>query len=231
MTVGMLRDRGVTVEHPAAGSWRVEPGPVAARDEVIEPDLSSAAPVLAAALATRGRVRVTDWPARTFQPGGRLLDVLEGFGATVAHEGDDVVVQGGDVLTGVDLDLRDAGELTPVIAALAALASTPSRLSGIDYLRGHETDRLAALAHELSGLGAEVTELPDGLAIVPKPLHGNGFSSYDDHRMVMAGAVIGLVVPGVVIDDVATVAKTFPEFEQVWDALIAGADPAKASRP
>lgn len=219
MTVEMLRQRGVAVD---AGScrWRVAAGPVDGRDEVIEPDLSSAAPFLAAAVATGGRVRVADWPERSSQPGSRLPGLLARFGAGWQREGSDLVVTGGATITGVDLDLRDVGELTPVLAALAALASSPSHLHGVEYLRGHETDRLAALRHELTALGGDVTETVDGLRIVPRALRGGRFSSYDDHRMAMAGAVIGLVVPGVVVDDVGTTAKTFPGFAGAWSAML-----------
>jgi 3-phosphoshikimate 1-carboxyvinyltransferase len=222
MTVDMLRRRGVEVDDSRAPRvWRVAAGPVAPADVTVEPDLSSAAPYLAAAVATGGRVRVAGWPAGTTQPGRLLPDLLQRFGAAFARDGDDMVVTGSAVVTGADVDLRDCGELTPVIAALAALASTPSRLSGIDYLRGHETDRLAALSAELGRLGAEVTEEGDGLRIVPKPLRGSVFSSYDDHRMVMAAAVLGLAVPGIVVDDAATVAKTYPRFTADWAAMLA----------
>lgn len=220
MTAEMLRVRGVIVDDAEPGRWSVAPGPIAAADVTVEPDLSSAAPFLAAAVATGGEVRLRGWPERSTQPGHRLPGLLERFGAGVAREGGDLVVRGGEVISGIEADLRDCGELTPVLAALAALASTPSRLSGVDYLRGHETDRLAALASELGKLGAEVSEWDDGLHIVPKPLRGNGFSSYEDHRMVMAAAVLGLVVPGIVVDDAATVAKTYPQFVADWTAML-----------
>jgi 3-phosphoshikimate 1-carboxyvinyltransferase len=221
MTVAMLRERGVDAQTDGR-TWAVRPGPVAPRDEVIEPDLSSAAPFLAAAVVTKGLIRIADWPERTTQPGGLLPELLEQFGAWVRRDGTDMVISGPATVTGADLDLRDAGELTPVLAAIAAVADSPSRLTGIDYLRGHETDRLAALARELSGLGAVVTELDDGLQIRPKRLHGGVFHTYDDHRMAMAGAVVGLVVPGVRLDDVATTGKTFPGFATMWAEAVAG---------
>jgi 3-phosphoshikimate 1-carboxyvinyltransferase len=221
MTVAMLRARGVDAETDGR-TWAVRPGPVAAHDEVIEPDLSSAAPFLAAAVVTKGLIRIRDWPERTTQPGGLLPGLLEQFGAWVRRDGDDMVISGPATVTGADLDLRDAGELTPVLAAIAAVADSPSRLLGIDYIRGHETDRLAALARELSTLGAVVTELDDGLQIRPKRLHGGVFRTYDDHRLAMAGAVVGLVVPGVRLDDVATTAKTFPGFATMWAEAVTG---------
>lgn len=222
MTVSMLRDRGVVVDDSAPGRWVVRPGAIAARDEVVEPDLSSAAPFLAAALVTGGEAVVPDWPTASCQPGAVLPDLLEAFGAKCRYDAEALVVTGAD-LRGADLDLRDAGELTPVLAAVAALASSPTTLSGIGYLRGHETDRLAALARELGGLGAKVTELADGLRIEPAPLHGGLFHTYADHRLAMAAAVVGAVVPGVLVEDVATTAKTFPGFAAAWTAYVGGA--------
>jgi len=221
MTAAMVRARGVTVAAEAT-HWSVSPGPVAAIDEVIEPDLSSAAPFLAAAVVTAGQVRVRDWPVGSTQPGALLPAFLEQFGATTSVGDDGLVVRGGGTITGAELDLRNAGELTPVLAAIAAVATSPSRLVGVDYLRGHETDRLAALARELTALGADVRELDDGLEIVPKPLHGNVFSTYDDHRMAMAAAVVGLVVRDLKVENVETTAKTLPGFAQLWTAAIEG---------
>jgi 3-phosphoshikimate 1-carboxyvinyltransferase len=219
MTVSMLRERGVAVTADDR-AWSVTPGPVAPVDTTIEPDLSGAAPFLAAAVVTAGRVTVADWPEQSTQPGSMLPALLQRFGASVRPGTDGLTVSGPDVLSGADLDLRDAGELTPVLAAVAALASSPSRFIGIDYLRGHETDRLAALASEINRLGGAVTELPDGLEIIPKPLHGNHFSTYDDHRLAMAAAVIGLAVPGVLVENVATTAKTMPDFPDRWSEAV-----------
>lgn len=221
MTVAMLRERGVAVD-AGAGEWAVAPGEIAPADVVIEPDLSTAATFLAAAVVTGGEVRIADWPRQSTQPGALLPALLERFGARSEVGRGGLTLTGSTTVTGADLDLRDAGELTPVLAAVAALATTPSRFTGIDYLRGHETDRLAALSRELTDLGAEVRELDDGLEIIPKPLHGGDFATYDDHRMAMAGAVIGLVVPGVRIENVETVAKTFPGFADQWTDFVAG---------
>jgi 3-phosphoshikimate 1-carboxyvinyltransferase len=219
MTAEMLRARGVAA-HGDAGEWYVAPGRIAAHDEEIEPDLSAVAPFLAAAAVTGGEVR-TRWPLDSCQPGAILPDVLAQFGARTSVDGGMLTVSGG-ALNGVDLDLRDAGELTPVIAAVAALAATPSTLTGIGYLRGHETDRLAALANELTYLGASVDELEDGLAIKPAAMSAGTFHTYADHRLVMAAAVIGLVVPGVEVDDAGAVTKTFPDFVGQWSALVSG---------
>jgi 3-phosphoshikimate 1-carboxyvinyltransferase len=222
MTVSMLRERGAVVDDSLPVAWAVEPGRIRGLDVTVEPDLSSAAPFLAAACATGGEVVVRDWPESSSQPGALLPELLERFGASWRRDGDDLVVTGGGAVTGADVDLRDAGELTPVLAALASCAKSPSTLSGIDYLRGHETDRIAALARELTDLGATVTELADGLRITPGPLHGGVMRTYDDHRLVMAGAVLGLVVPDLVLDDAATVAKTYPAFVQDWTRLVGG---------
>lgn len=223
MTVEMLRTAGVVVDDGEPNSWRVEPGPVAARDWTVEPDLSNAAVFLAAAVVTGGRVTVRGWPAETTQPGVDVLPVLEQFGATVSHTAEGLTVTGPDRLSGVDVDLHDAGELAPTVAAIAALASGTSRLRGIGHLRGHETDRLAALATEITALGGAVTETDDGLVIEPKPLTGRAdrpWGAYADHRMATAGAIIGLVVPGVEIDDVASTDKTIPDFPGRWAALV-----------
>jgi 3-phosphoshikimate 1-carboxyvinyltransferase len=218
MTVQMLRDAGASVE-TGPDVWRVLPGELRGGEIDIEPDLSNAAPFLAAALVTGGRVTVRGWPARTTQPGDELRHLLDAMGASVAHEDGDLTVRGG-ALHGIDVDLGAVSELSCVLAALAALADGPSRLRGIAHMRGHETDRLAALTAEINGLGGDVRELPDGLEIRPRPLHGGVFHTYDDHRMVMAGAVLGLGVPGVEVENPATVGKTLPEFGEIWAEML-----------
>lgn len=225
MTVAMLRERGVEVDDTVANTWRVEPGAVRAADTVVEPDLSNAAPFLAAAVLTGGTVRVPRWPAATTQPGAQLRDLLAGIGAAVTLDDGVLTVRGTGTVLGLDADLHDVGELTPVLAALAAVASTPSHLRGIAHLRGHETDRLAALAAEINGLGGDVTETADGLDIAPAPLRAGVFHSYADHRMAQAGAVLGLVVPGIEVEDIATTTKTLADFPGMWSALL-GAGPA-----
>jgi 3-phosphoshikimate 1-carboxyvinyltransferase len=224
MTVAMLREHGVVVEvdavDPTAATWTVRPGPVRALDRVVEPDLSNAAPFLAAAVVTGGTVTVPGWPAGTTQAGDALRDLLARAGAQVELGADGLTVTGGGSVHGLDADLRAVGELTPVLAAVCAVAQSPSRLSGIGHLRGHETDRLAALAREINRLGGSVRETEDGLEITPRPLHAGVFETYDDHRMATAGAVLGLVVPGVEVVDVATTAKTLPGFVALWDAML-----------
>jgi 3-phosphoshikimate 1-carboxyvinyltransferase len=222
MTVSMLRQHAVAVDDTDAHRWAVAPGPIKAIDHLIEPDLSNAAPFLALAAVTGGRVVVRDWPEMTTQAGDALREILSRMGCAVRRTDDGLEVLGGDVLHGVDLDLHDVGELTPAVAALCALAQSPSHLRGVAHIRGHETDRLAALATELSALGADITEKPDGLDIRPARLHGGVFHTYADHRMAHAGVILAAAVDGVLVDNIATTAKTFPDFAGVWAGLWAG---------
>jgi len=224
MTVDMLRAAGVDVAEAGGGlAWQVAPGPIQPREWQVEPDLSNAAAFLAAATATGGSVTVAGWPRRTSQAGTAILGLLETFGASVLPGPDGMTVNGSAAMHGVDVDLHDVGELAPVVAALAALAGGPSRLRGIAHLRGHETDRIAALATEINALGGDVSETADGLDIRPQRLHADParpWHTYDDHRMATAGALIGLAVPGVVVDDVECTAKTFPGFAAQWAAML-----------
>jgi 3-phosphoshikimate 1-carboxyvinyltransferase len=222
MTVAMLREAGVAVDTSTPDRWAVAPGPIAARDVEVEPDLSNAAPFLAAAMVTGGQVVIPGWPKRTNQAGDALRDLFADMGGSCTLGSEGLTARGPDALLGVDVDLHDVGELTPVVAAACALATTPSTLRGIAHLRLHETDRLAALARELTALGASVEELEDGLRIDPAPLHGGVFRTYDDHRLATAAAVLGLVVPGVYVENVETTAKTMPEFVQLWRSMLEG---------
>jgi 3-phosphoshikimate 1-carboxyvinyltransferase len=220
MTVEALRAAGVTVADASPDEWRVEPGPIAGRDWPVDPDLSNAAPFLAAAVATGGVVTVPGWPASTTQAGDQLPELLAQVGAEVTRDRGGMTVRGGDHVGPLVADLHDVGELTPVLTALCALADGESRLSGIAHLRGHETDRLTALATELARLGGDVRQTDDGLHIRPARLHGGRWHSYADHRMAMAGAVVGLVVDDVDIDDIACTAKTLPDFPTTWTTLV-----------
>ena len=222
MTVAALREHDVEVHDDEPNRWRVAPGPVRAVDVTIEPDLSNAAPFLAVAAVTGGTVTVRDWPRTTTQAGDRLREILALMGADVRLDDDGLHVAGPGRLAGVDLDLHDVGELTPVVAALAALAGSPSILRGVAHIRGHETDRVTALATELNRLGGAVSERPDGLEIQPARLHGGVFRTYADHRMAHAAVVVGLAVAGVLVEDVATTSKTFPDFPGAWSALLEG---------
>lgn len=222
MTVDMLRAAGAGVDDRTPDEWNVQPGPLAGRAWQIEPDLSSAAPFLAAALVTGGEVSVPAWPPSTSQPGHQLRTLLERMGATCVLSPDGLTVRGTGQVRGIEADLSDVSELTPVLAAVCALADSPSRLSGIAHIRGHETDRITALADELSNLGAKVANEPDGLTITPRPLAGGEFRTYADHRMAHAAAVLGLVVPGIRLSDVACTAKTLPDFPALWEQLLPG---------
>jgi 3-phosphoshikimate 1-carboxyvinyltransferase len=233
MTVAMLRDAGAEVETWTRESgtpdglpdtWRVHPGAIGHHEVIVQPDLSNAVPFLAAAVVTGGAVTIADWPAVTSQPAGQILDLLSAFGAscTLAKGDGGLTVTGTGRIRPVTADLADFSESAPVAAALAALADGPSRLTGIGHMRRHETDRLAALATEIGALGGDVRELPDGLEIRPRPLRASGrpFASYDDHRMVMAAAVLGLAVAGIEVENAATVAKTFPGFTRLWSSML-----------
>ncbi|WP_244929401.1 3-phosphoshikimate 1-carboxyvinyltransferase [Nocardioides sp. W7] len=219
MTVTMLRQHGVEVDDAGANRWTVAPGPVRAVDHVIEPDLSNAAPFLALAAVSGGTVTVRDWPRETTQAGDALREILTQMGCRVAFTDAGLTVTGPDELQGVDLDLHDVGELAPAVAALCALATTPSHLRGIAHIRHHETDRLAALAKELGGLGADVVERPDGLSLRPARLGGGLFHTYGDHRMAHAGVIVGAAVDGVLVENIATTGKTFPDFADFWSGL------------
>jgi 3-phosphoshikimate 1-carboxyvinyltransferase len=220
MSVAMLREAGVDVDDAEPNTWRVAPGAIRARDWAVEPDLSNAAVFLAAAAVTGGRVTVAGWPAASTQPGTEILAVLAAMGCDVEPGADGMTVTGPAALSGVDVDLHDASELTPTVAAIAALATGPSRIRGVAHIRGHETDRLAALVAEISTLGGDLAETPDGLEIRPAALHGGPWRAYADHRMATAGALIGLAVPGVEVDDVECTAKTIPDFPARWTALL-----------
>lgn len=220
MTVEALRAAGAQVDDGEPGRWSVAPGPLQPRDAVVEPDLSTAAAYLAAPLVAGGSVTVPDWPEQTSQPGAVLPELLAAMGGRVERTADGVTVSAGDGLHGVDVDLRDASELTLVLTALAALADSPSRITGVGHIRLHETDRLAALAKELNALGGDVRELPDGLEVRPRPLTGGAMGSHDDHRIAMAWAVLGLGVDGVLVRDVATTRKTVPDFVGSWDRML-----------
>jgi 3-phosphoshikimate 1-carboxyvinyltransferase len=224
MTVSMLRDAGVDVDDTEPNRWRVAPGSIAARHWVIEPDLSNAVPFLAAAVVSGGIVRLAGWPEHSIQPAEDVLAILEKLGSVVRHGDSYIEVQGAQIYGGFEVDLHDVGELTPAVAVLGALASdgSVSQLSGIAHLRGHETDRLAALSAEINRLGGQCEETPDGLRITAQPLHGGVWRSYADHRMATAGAIAGLRVPGVEVEDIGTTAKTLPEFPQLWADMLEG---------
>lgn len=223
MTIACLAARGVIVENPEPGLWIVPPSEIEGLQVDIEPDLSNAGPFLGAALVAGGSVTVQGWPEHTTQVGARMAGILSDMGAEVSYAatGDgigDLTVTGTGAVRGIHLD--EASELAPTVAALAALGDSETVLTGIAHLRGHETDRLAALATEINALGGDVTQTDDGLVIRPATLHGGLWHSYEDHRMATAGAIIGLRVAGVEVDDVATTAKTLPQFVELWTGIL-----------
>ena len=221
MSVEMLRSFGavVHVDHDAK-SWSVEPGKLQGHELVIEPDLSNAAPFLSIAMLCGGSVTIADWPSKTTQPGDQLRSILSAMGADISMSQSGLTLSGTGAIHGIDIDLHDVGELTPSVAALAALADSPSHLRGIGHLRHHETDRLAALTREINALGGNVEEHKTSLHITPAPLHGGIFHTYEDHRLATAGAVIGLVVKGIEVENIATTRKTLPDFPGLWSSLL-----------
>ena len=221
MTVDMLRQFGATVEvDSVAQTWSVKPGTLHGLDLVIEPDLSNASPFLSIAMVCGGRVAIADWPIKTTQPGDQLRTIFADMGAQFSFGDNGLTIIGTGKIHGIDVDLHDVGELTPSIAALAALADSPSHLRGIGHLRKHETDRLAALTREINALGGKVTEEETALHITPAPLHAGVFHTYDDHRLATAGAVLGLVVEGIEVENIATTRKTLPDFPGLWSSLL-----------
>ena len=228
MTVQMLRSFGATVSEPIEGTyeWKISAGGLVGQDLTIEPDLSNAAPFLSIAMVCGGSVTIKDWPNQTTQPGDQLREILTRMGGVVTHtqrgNTSDLTVTSSGHIHGIDIDLHDVGELTPAIAALAALADSPSSLRGIAHLRLHETDRLTALTTEINRLGGSVREEESALHITPAPLHGGEFHTYDDHRLATAGAVIGLLAEGVSIENIETTRKTLPNFASMWSELVVG---------
>jgi 3-phosphoshikimate 1-carboxyvinyltransferase len=220
MTIDCLRKRGVEASQTGPASWRVEPGEISGGEVTIEPDLSNAGPFLAAAMVAGGSVKISNWPKKTTQVGNDFDGILQQMGAKVERIGDDLVVSGTGSILGIDINLSTGGELTPVVAALAALADSPSQIRGVAHLRGHETDRLSALVSEINSLGGNATETDDGMIIKPAKLHGGLWKTYEDHRMATAGAIIGLRVPGVEIEDISVTTKTIPEFVSLWDQML-----------
>lgn len=222
MTVAMLRQFGAIVDDSQPAQWRVEPGELIGQDLVIEPDLSNAAPFMSIALVSGGEVTIRDWPRHTTQPGDALRDIFTRMGGKIEFTAEGLRISGDGRIHGIDIDLHDVGELTPSIAAVAALADSPSSLRGIGHLRLHETDRLAALTKEINGLGGRVTEETSALHFDPAPLHAGTFHTYEDHRLATAGAVIGLVVDGIDVENIETTRKTLPDFPGLWSATLNG---------
>jgi 3-phosphoshikimate 1-carboxyvinyltransferase len=229
MTLDCLRKRGVKVSTSEPAVWRIEPGAISGGEVHIEPDLSNAGPFLAAAMVAGGSVFVKGWPDSTTQVGDEFDGILQKMGASIVRENGGLKITGSGAIHGIDIDLSIGGELTPVIAALAAIADSPTVIRGVAHLRGHETDRLAALAAEINRIGGIARETADGLEIDPSnDLHGALWKTYEDHRMATAGAIIGLRVPGIEIEDITTTSKTMPNFAELWKNMLEAKNGAKA---
>ncbi len=222
MTMAMLAEVGIPVL-AEGDQWEVAPGPIAAHAWVIEPDLSNAGPFLAAAVATGSRVTIAKWPKHTTQAGDYWRHFLSDLGAGVVLDDAGLHVEGPNGHEGFTVDLRAVGELTPTIAALAALADSPSTITGIGHLRGHETDRLRAIATELRKVGVKVVEQEDGLTINPAgrvSASGVAMQTYADHRMATMAAILALRIEGLRVEDPQTTTKTMPDFVGQWEAML-----------
>jgi len=222
MTIAMLAQYGAVVDTSIDNQWSVEPTTLSGVDLVIEPDLSNAAVFMAAPILCGGEVIIKDWPRKTTQPGDQLRQIFSEMGGEIDFVDQGLRVRSSGHIRGIDIDLGDVGELTPVIAALASLADSPSYLRGIGHLRLHETDRLSALKNELTALGAEVLEEESALRINPKPMKAGVFHTYEDHRLATAGALIGLAVDGVEVENIETTGKTITDFPALWSQLLNG---------
>ncbi len=227
MTLASLVGAGIDLEvvdeaQADLSTWHVFPSRPRGGEIVVEPDLSNAGPFLAAAMITGGRVRIPAWPGATTQAGDAWRALLGHMGATITldEEGLTLTGPGAGNYPGIKATMAEVGELTPTLAAICAYASTPSHLSGIAHLRGHETDRLAALVAEINRAGGQAEETEDGLVITPRPLHAAQIRSYADHRMATFGAILGLITPGIAVDDIACTSKTLPGFAAMWDSLL-----------
>ncbi len=222
MTMAMLAEVGIPVL-AEGDQWEVAPEPIAAHDWTIEPDLSNAGPFLAAAVATGSHVSITKWPKHTTQAGDYWRHFLTDLGAQVVLDDAGLHVEGPEGYDGFTVDLRAVGELTPTIAALAALADSSSTITGIGHLRGHETDRLRAIATELRRVGVDVAEQADGLTIDPAGRVSAGsvtMRTYADHRMATMAAILALRIEGLQVQDPQTTTKTMPDFVGQWEAML-----------
>ena len=222
MTIDCLQKRGVSATKTGPASWRVEPGEISGGQVRIEPDLSNAGPFLAAAMVAGGQITILNWPSSTTQVGNDFDGIMQRMGARIERTDGNLVISGTGKISGIDIDLSTGGELTPVIAALATLADSPTTIRGVAHLRGHETDRLSALVNEINSIGGDATETPDGMVIKPANLQGGLWRTYEDHRMATAGAIIGLRIPGIKIEDISVTSKTIPQFVNLWEQMLKG---------
>jgi 3-phosphoshikimate 1-carboxyvinyltransferase len=228
MTLRMLRSWGAHVEQPAADRYLVSAGLERELSEyTIEPDASAASYFFAIPAILGGRITVLDLPEESLQGDLRFVDALEQMGCRVKSCSSGVTVHGGP-LRGIDIDMNAISDTVMTLGAVACFAEGPTTIRDVAHIRHKETDRLAALATELRKVGAQVDEFADGLTITPGPTRGAIIDTYNDHRMAMSLALVGLRTPGVVIRDPGCVAKTYPGFWRDWQALFSnvGTSPA-----
>lgn len=220
MTADLMRRWGARVERTGVRHWTVRAGHrYRSREEEIEHDASAAAHLLAVAVATGGTMTVTNATAATLQPDAGMVEIFAAMGASVRDDEHGRSVRGPAALTPVSVDMGDMPDQVPTVACLAILAQGRTTITGAAVTRGHETDRLAALATELPKLGVAVDEHPDGLTITGGHVRGPArLFTYDDHRLAMAFAAVAAAVPGVVIENPGCVAKTYPGF---WSDIAA----------
>lgn len=220
MTIEMLNEVGVKTNKIDKTTWRIDNQEIKSKDWHIEPDLSNAGPFLAAAMITSGEVKIKDWPLQTTQAGNSWIQILSLMGAKIQLNSNELILKNDSEIKGIKYDLKDVGELTPVLVAISLFANSKSEFIGISHLRGHETDRLAALVENITSIGGDAQETEDGLIINPKKLHGGIWKAFDDHRMATAGAVIGLRINDIYVDDISTTSKTLPNFEEMWNKMV-----------
>jgi 3-phosphoshikimate 1-carboxyvinyltransferase len=220
MTIEMLKEVGVKTNQINATTWRIDNQTINSKNWVVEPDLSNAGPFLAAAMVTKGEIKINDWPLQTTQAGNSWIEILSLMGANIQLNSKQLILKNDSEIKGINYNLNDVGELTPVLVAISLFANSKSEFTGISHLRGHETDRLAALVENITAIGGDAKETEDGLIINPKQLHGGVWKAFDDHRMATAGAVIGLKVKDIYVDDIATTSKTLPNFEEMWNKMV-----------
>lgn len=234
MTLNVLRNCGVkiaqdgSVEQPI---WRVCPGKIQLPEVIVESDLSNAGPFLAAAMVCGGSIVIPNWHRETTQPGAKFADIFASIGAKVSYLPNDTLqLVGPQKIAPLDLDCHAIGELVPTLAAVCAFATGNCALRNIGHLRGHETDRLAALVTELAKVGVFARIDGDDLLISPpaspSSYHGGKISSYADHRMATFGAILGLRIAGIEVENIETTAKTLPNFLDLWQQLISQSQPA-----
>jgi 3-phosphoshikimate 1-carboxyvinyltransferase len=221
LTLQLMRAFGALAGWSADGGLRVESGhPYRGREYAIEPDASAAVYPLCAAAIAGGRVRVTGFPPASIQADLALLPILERMGCRVARDAEGLEVAGPEGrLRGVDVDMNALPDAALALAVVALFADGPTRIRNVANLRIKETDRLAALEQELRKLGANARSGSDFLEILPGPPRPAAIDTYDDHRIAMAFALAGLRIPGVAIRDPGCVAKTWPGYFAMLDAL------------